>query len=47
MTPIEDFWPRVLGGIMWLFSSMAVALLLILQALLLVGMVVGLIKIIS
>lgn len=31
---------------MWLFSSMAIALLLILQALLLVGMVVGLIKII-
>ncbi len=46
MTPIEDFWPRVLGGIMWIFSSMAVALLIILQTFLLLGLMIGLIQII-
>lgn len=37
MAVIEDFWPRVLGGVMWLIFTLAGALLVLMQ----VGMVVG------
>lgn len=31
MTPIENFWPRILGGIMWLFWVLASVTLVIMQ----------------